>query len=49
MFFALVALNIMHPGKILVGKESEFKSRKERKQERLQEKERGESSEGVVA
>jgi hypothetical protein len=39
MFLALVALNILHPGKVLVGPESEFpkkqkKSRKEKKREK---------------
>jgi hypothetical protein len=47
MFFALVAMNILHPGKILVGKESEFKSRKERKME-AKEKQRVASSDEAV-
>lgn len=48
MFFALVAMNVWHPGKVLVGKESEFKSRKERKLEKKMAKESQESSEGVI-
>ncbi|KAH7369497.1 RTA1 like protein-domain-containing protein [Rhexocercosporidium sp. MPI-PUGE-AT-0058] len=48
MFIALVVLNIWHPGRVLVGKESEFKSRKERRRQRKMEKERGEMGEGVV-
>ena len=31
MFIALVLLNIVHPGKVMPGKESDFPSRKERK------------------
>ena len=31
MFIALVLLNITHPGRVMVGKESDFPSRKERK------------------
>ena len=31
MLFALVLLNIVHPGRIMPGKESDFPSRKERK------------------
>ena len=31
MFIALVLLNIVHPGKVMAGKESDFPSRKERK------------------
>lgn len=46
MFSALVALNIIHPGKTLVGEGSEFKSRKVRKMEKKQEKEL--SSDGGV-
>jgi len=46
MFLALVAMNVFHPGKVLIGKESEFKSRKERKLEKRQSKERAESSDG---
>jgi hypothetical protein len=34
MFFALVAMNVLHPGTVLKGKDSEFKSRKERKMEK---------------
>jgi hypothetical protein len=51
MFFALIAMNILHPGSVLVGAESEFKSRKERKRERQIEKERlrGNSENGVLA
>jgi hypothetical protein len=47
MFFALVAMNILHPGKVLVGKDSEFKSRKQRKIE-TREKQSGGSSDRVV-
>ena len=31
MFIALVLFNIVHPGKVMAGKESDFPSRKERK------------------
>ena len=31
MLFALVLLNIVHPGRIMPGKESDFPSRKQRK------------------
>jgi RTA1 like protein len=31
MFFALVRINVLYPVQVLIGKESEFKSRKERK------------------
>jgi peptidoglycan/LPS O-acetylase OafA/YrhL len=47
MFFALVAMNVLHPGKVLVGKDSEFKGRKERKMETC-EKQSGGSSDGVI-
>ncbi|KAG4431398.1 hypothetical protein IFR05_013109 [Cadophora sp. M221] len=47
MFIALVVLNIWHPGRVLVGKESEFKSRKERRRERKMVKEREGQGYGV--
>lgn len=50
MFFALVAMNLLHPGSVLKGKESEFKSRKERKleaREKAQDRS-GTSSDGQV-
>jgi hypothetical protein len=47
MFFALVTMNALHPGKVLVGKDSEFKSRKDRKTEK-REKQNGGSSDGAV-
>jgi hypothetical protein len=47
MFFALVAMNILHPGKVLVGEDSEFKSRKQRKLE-TREKQSGGNSDGVI-
>ncbi|KAH6694237.1 RTA1 domain-containing protein [Leptodontidium sp. MPI-SDFR-AT-0119] len=47
MFVALVVLNIWHPGRVLVGKESEFKSRKERRRERKMAKEREGQGYGV--
>lgn len=31
MFIALVLFNLVHPGKVMPGKESDFPSRKERK------------------
>lgn len=31
MFIALMLFNIVHPGKVMAGKESDFPSRKERK------------------
>jgi hypothetical protein len=34
MWFALVAMNILHPGKVLQGKDSEFKSRREKRAEK---------------
>jgi hypothetical protein len=44
MFLAVVLLNIFHPGRVLVGPESKFPSRKERKREKkvlkMQKKER---------
>jgi hypothetical protein len=46
MFVALVVLNIWHPGKVLVGKESEFLSRKERRRERKLMKEREDTGVG---
>jgi hypothetical protein len=37
MFLALLVMNVFHPGKVLVGTASSFKSRKERKVERREE------------
>lgn len=50
MFFALVAMNLLHPGTVLKGKESEFKSRKERKREAREKVQdaSGQSSDGQV-
>jgi hypothetical protein len=41
MFLALIALNILHPGKVLVGPESEFpkKQKKLRKQKKREKEE----------
>jgi hypothetical protein len=47
MFFALLTMNVFHPGKVLTGKDSEFKSRKERKIEKL-EMQSGINSTGAV-
>ncbi|KAH7383135.1 RTA1 like protein-domain-containing protein [Cadophora sp. MPI-SDFR-AT-0126] len=48
MFVALVVLNIWHPGKVLVGKESEFLSRRERKEMKRAEERCGENGDVVV-
>ena len=48
MFFALVSLNVMHPGRALVGPESELNSRKERKLAAKREKEQSGGSNEVV-
>jgi len=48
MFVALVVLNVWHPGQVLVEKESEFLSRKERKREREERKMEEERRNGVV-
>tara|TARA_R110002060_G_scaffold53904_1_gene64561 strand:- start:558 stop:749 length:192 start_codon:yes stop_codon:yes gene_type:complete len=42
MSVALVVLNVWHPGQVLVEKESEFLSRKERKRKERKRKERRE-------
>ena len=40
MSVALVVLNVWHPGQVLVGKESEFLSKKERKRKERRERRR---------
>ncbi|KAM3074580.1 hypothetical protein ACMFMG_008010 [Clarireedia jacksonii] len=39
MFLALVALNILHPGKVLVGSESEFPKKKSKKEKKMEKEE----------
>lgn len=48
MFFALVAMNVLHPGHVLIGKESEFKSRKERKIEAREKQNEGSGQVAVL-
>ena len=43
MFFALVLMNLVHPGRILVGPESEFPKGKSRKEKREAKKEKREA------
>jgi len=40
MFFALVALNVLHPGKVLAGDDSKFakKTKEQKKQEKAEKK-----------